>query len=327
MEHCLDDRTTAQARVQMQVVNQLEIHLQKERERLQAMMQHLHLTKQLSVVANMTVAAAAAFNKQRDYEQQQQQQNENHRKGMGTTGRGDEMEMDEQRHEELYCQPKVEKNNNKSEYEDETTMASHPKKNFQQRVDQGPRHDSQQQQQHEDRGEEEERRAPEMEEQSSVKPDPDKKFKTEANLSEADEGASFVSSQYFLQNLSKMNPLLQPHPSLHMLAGGGKPEERDGGMGKEALMKGHDMDSSNTSPSVDQLAYNEQQQFLNYHQNLFNLNSTIRKAAAAASISSPVPSLDNDSMGHGSSQGQQGPGGPIRRRITDKSNLSLAGGE
>ncbi|KAJ6644422.1 Forkhead box protein P1, partial [Pseudolycoriella hygida] len=45
-EHCLDDRTTAQARVQMQVVSQLEIHLQKERDRLQAMMHHLYLAKQ-----------------------------------------------------------------------------------------------------------------------------------------------------------------------------------------------------------------------------------------------------------------------------------------
>lgn len=47
MEHGLDDRSTAQARVQMQVVSQLEIHLQKERDRLQAMMHHLYLSKQL----------------------------------------------------------------------------------------------------------------------------------------------------------------------------------------------------------------------------------------------------------------------------------------
>ncbi|XP_037926078.1 myb-like protein I isoform X2 [Hermetia illucens] len=47
-EHNLDDRSTAQARVQMQVVSQLEIHLQKERDRLQAMMHHLYLTKQFS---------------------------------------------------------------------------------------------------------------------------------------------------------------------------------------------------------------------------------------------------------------------------------------
>ncbi|XP_065351841.1 forkhead box protein P1 isoform X10 [Cloeon dipterum] len=45
-EHSLDDRSTAQARVQMQVVSQLELQLQKERDRMQAMMQHLHMTKQ-----------------------------------------------------------------------------------------------------------------------------------------------------------------------------------------------------------------------------------------------------------------------------------------
>ncbi|XP_059091213.1 forkhead box protein P1-like isoform X7 [Tigriopus californicus] len=45
-EHVLDDKSTAQARVQMQIVSQLELQLQKERERLQAMMAHLHLTKE-----------------------------------------------------------------------------------------------------------------------------------------------------------------------------------------------------------------------------------------------------------------------------------------
>ncbi|KAA0707751.1 Forkhead box protein P4 [Triplophysa tibetana] len=42
-EHALDDRSTAQCRVQMQVVQQLEIQLSKESERLQAMMAHLHM--------------------------------------------------------------------------------------------------------------------------------------------------------------------------------------------------------------------------------------------------------------------------------------------
>ncbi|XP_036068167.1 forkhead box protein P2 isoform X2 [Oryzias melastigma] len=42
-EHALDDRSTAQCRVQMQVVQQLELQLSKERLRLQAMMAHLHL--------------------------------------------------------------------------------------------------------------------------------------------------------------------------------------------------------------------------------------------------------------------------------------------
>ena len=45
-EHNMDDCTTAQARIQMQVVFQLEIQLQKEKDRLQAMMHHLHLTKE-----------------------------------------------------------------------------------------------------------------------------------------------------------------------------------------------------------------------------------------------------------------------------------------
>ncbi|KAG0417310.1 hypothetical protein HPB47_005710, partial [Ixodes persulcatus] len=43
MEHQLDDRSTAQARVQMQVVSQLELQLDKERDRLQSMMAHLHM--------------------------------------------------------------------------------------------------------------------------------------------------------------------------------------------------------------------------------------------------------------------------------------------
>lgn len=53
----------------MQVVSQLELQLQKERDRLQAMMQHLHLSKQLgstdplkesptSVSAKMSMASA-----------------------------------------------------------------------------------------------------------------------------------------------------------------------------------------------------------------------------------------------------------------------------
>ncbi|XP_075327310.1 forkhead box protein P2-like [Odontesthes bonariensis] len=42
-EHTLDDRSAAQCRVQMQIVQQLELQLCKERERLRAMMAHLHL--------------------------------------------------------------------------------------------------------------------------------------------------------------------------------------------------------------------------------------------------------------------------------------------
>ncbi|XP_033943410.1 forkhead box protein P1-B-like isoform X2 [Pseudochaenichthys georgianus] len=41
VEHILDDKSTAQCRVQMQVVQQLELQLKKDKERLQAMMAHL----------------------------------------------------------------------------------------------------------------------------------------------------------------------------------------------------------------------------------------------------------------------------------------------
>uniref|UniRef100_A0A3Q2Q3R3 Forkhead box P2 n=1 Tax=Fundulus heteroclitus TaxID=8078 RepID=A0A3Q2Q3R3_FUNHE len=63
-EHALDDRSTAQCRVQMQVVQQLEIQLSKERERLQAMMTHLHMRpsepksspKPLNLVSSVTMS-------------------------------------------------------------------------------------------------------------------------------------------------------------------------------------------------------------------------------------------------------------------------------
>ncbi|XP_060586742.1 forkhead box protein P1-like isoform X2 [Ruditapes philippinarum] len=45
-EHTLDDKNTAQARVQMQIVSQLEIQLTREKELLHAMMQHLHTQPQ-----------------------------------------------------------------------------------------------------------------------------------------------------------------------------------------------------------------------------------------------------------------------------------------
>ncbi|KAI4803417.1 hypothetical protein KUCAC02_006966 [Chaenocephalus aceratus] len=53
-EHALDDRSTAQCRVQMQVVQQLEIQLSKERERLQAMMAHLHMRPSETQVISQT---------------------------------------------------------------------------------------------------------------------------------------------------------------------------------------------------------------------------------------------------------------------------------
>ncbi|XP_008937766.1 PREDICTED: forkhead box protein P2 isoform X4 [Merops nubicus] len=63
-EHALDDRSTAQCRVQMQVVQPLEIQLSKERERLQAMMTHLHMRpsepkpspKPLNLVSSVTMS-------------------------------------------------------------------------------------------------------------------------------------------------------------------------------------------------------------------------------------------------------------------------------
>ncbi|XP_068964435.1 forkhead box protein P4 isoform X2 [Petaurus breviceps papuanus] len=73
-EHALDDRSTAQCRVQMQVVQQLEIQLAKESERLQAMMAHLHMrpsepkpfSQPLNLVSGsslskVTVSAAESF--------------------------------------------------------------------------------------------------------------------------------------------------------------------------------------------------------------------------------------------------------------------------
>ncbi|KAL1021036.1 hypothetical protein UPYG_G00007890 [Umbra pygmaea] len=45
-EHNLDDKSTAQCRVQMQVVQQLELQLRKDKERLQAMMSHLKSSEQ-----------------------------------------------------------------------------------------------------------------------------------------------------------------------------------------------------------------------------------------------------------------------------------------
>ncbi|XP_077430163.1 forkhead box protein P1-B isoform X2 [Vanacampus margaritifer] len=63
-EHALDDRSTAQCRVQMQVVQQLELQLAKDKERLQAMMTHLHVKstepkaalQPLNLVSNITLS-------------------------------------------------------------------------------------------------------------------------------------------------------------------------------------------------------------------------------------------------------------------------------
>ncbi|XP_023181103.1 forkhead box protein P1 isoform X2 [Xiphophorus maculatus] len=66
-EHALDDRSTAQCRVQMQVVQQLELQLTKDKERLQAMMTHLHVKstepkatlQPLNLVSNVTLSKSA----------------------------------------------------------------------------------------------------------------------------------------------------------------------------------------------------------------------------------------------------------------------------
>nr|XP_056700063.1 forkhead box protein P4 isoform X1 [Euleptes europaea]XP_056700064.1 forkhead box protein P4 isoform X1 [Euleptes europaea]XP_056700066.1 forkhead box protein P4 isoform X1 [Euleptes europaea]XP_056700067.1 forkhead box protein P4 isoform X1 [Euleptes europaea] len=67
-EHALDDRSTAQCRVQMQVVQQLEIQLAKESERLQAMMAHLHMrpsepkpfSQPLNLVSSVTLSKSTS---------------------------------------------------------------------------------------------------------------------------------------------------------------------------------------------------------------------------------------------------------------------------
>ncbi|XP_062319545.1 forkhead box protein P1-B isoform X2 [Osmerus eperlanus] len=66
-EHALDDRSTAQCRVQMQVVQQLELQLAKDKERLQAMMTHLHVKstepkanpQPLNLVSSVTLSKTA----------------------------------------------------------------------------------------------------------------------------------------------------------------------------------------------------------------------------------------------------------------------------
>ncbi|XP_043981324.1 forkhead box protein P2-like [Gambusia affinis] len=57
-EHTLDDRSTAQCRVQMQVVQQLELQLCKEQERLHVMMAHLRLPSPRGAPSAKSDAAA-----------------------------------------------------------------------------------------------------------------------------------------------------------------------------------------------------------------------------------------------------------------------------
>lgn len=48
-EHTLDDKSAAQIHIQMQVVSQLELHLQKERDKLQAMVEYLGLLQKVNL--------------------------------------------------------------------------------------------------------------------------------------------------------------------------------------------------------------------------------------------------------------------------------------
>ncbi|XP_041955413.1 forkhead box protein P1a isoform X5 [Alosa sapidissima] len=65
-EHALDDKSTAQCRVQMQVVQQLELQLAKDKDRLQAMMAHLRVKSSeakpapqpVNLVSSMTLSKA-----------------------------------------------------------------------------------------------------------------------------------------------------------------------------------------------------------------------------------------------------------------------------
>lgn len=68
--HILDDKATAQTRVQMQIVDQLELQLAKEKGRLQGMMKHLHLeTTKTGELKPMDVSPGS-----QQQEQKQQQQ-------------------------------------------------------------------------------------------------------------------------------------------------------------------------------------------------------------------------------------------------------------
>ncbi|XP_015229025.1 forkhead box protein P1-B-like isoform X2 [Cyprinodon tularosa] len=63
-DHTLDDKSTAQCRVQMQVVQQLELQLKKDKERLQAMMAHLKSSEPkpaaqpVNLISNVSFAPA-----------------------------------------------------------------------------------------------------------------------------------------------------------------------------------------------------------------------------------------------------------------------------
>ncbi|XP_030589972.1 forkhead box protein P1-B-like isoform X1 [Archocentrus centrarchus] len=60
-EHTLDDKSTAQCRVQMQVVQQLELQLKKDKERLQAMMAHLKSSEPKTAAQPGNLVSNASF--------------------------------------------------------------------------------------------------------------------------------------------------------------------------------------------------------------------------------------------------------------------------
>ncbi|XP_055366010.1 forkhead box protein P1-B-like isoform X2 [Betta splendens] len=60
-EHTLDDKSTAQCRVQMQVVQQLEFQLKKDKERLQAMMAHLKSSEPKPAAQPVNLTSNASF--------------------------------------------------------------------------------------------------------------------------------------------------------------------------------------------------------------------------------------------------------------------------
>uniref|UniRef100_A0AAV2LZZ1 Fork-head domain-containing protein n=1 Tax=Knipowitschia caucasica TaxID=637954 RepID=A0AAV2LZZ1_KNICA len=60
-EHTLDDKSTAQCRVQMQVVQQLELQLKKDKERLQAMMAHLKSSEPRAAAQPVNLASLQSF--------------------------------------------------------------------------------------------------------------------------------------------------------------------------------------------------------------------------------------------------------------------------
>ncbi|XP_012721415.2 forkhead box protein P1-B isoform X1 [Fundulus heteroclitus] len=60
-DHTLDDKSTAQCRVQMQVVQQLELQLKKDKERLQAMMAHLKSSEPKAAAQPVNLASNVSF--------------------------------------------------------------------------------------------------------------------------------------------------------------------------------------------------------------------------------------------------------------------------